>query len=102
LLFPRSDDPVVTRFGKLSLVLAVAAFVVPGLHEAIGTLLGAYPLPQAPADTFSLPAERAFVEHVWLVYAVVLLLAFLLALAWPRLRWPRRARQGAVESDEAN
>lgn len=101
LLFPRRDDPFITRFGKLCWLLVMAASVVPGLHMAMGTLLGAYPLPEAPLHTVSRSAERAFIEHIWRMYTVAAVLAFLLALAWTRLRWPRGARPAAAEAEAA-
>jgi hypothetical protein len=89
LLFPREDDPILTSFGKLCWLILLAALFVPGLRGEMGSLLGTYPLPEAPLDAVSRSAEQFFVEHIWRLYAVAAVLAFLLALIGRPLHRPR-------------
>ncbi|MFW6164028.1 MAG: hypothetical protein ACODAJ_14775 [Planctomycetota bacterium] len=100
LLFPRGDDPVITRCGKLCWLVLLVAFPLRGVFWATGTLLGMYPLPDAPMHTVSPAAEQAFVEHVWRMYTVTAAIALVVALAWPYLRWPWRRRGDTAGAEQ--
>jgi hypothetical protein len=100
LVFPRSDDPVITRCGKLCWLVLLAAFPLRGISWATGTLLGMCALPDAPMHTVSPAAEQAFVEHVWRMYAVTAAIALVVALAWPYLRWPWRRRGDTAGTEQ--